>query len=57
VIGLGEYRPVKSNTTSEGRNANRRVVIVILSPDSSSDAAPEHGAQAMRPVTAPAAPH
>ena len=57
VIRLGEYRPVKSNTTSEGRNANRRVVIVILSPDSSSDAAPEHGAPAMRPVTAPAAPH
>jgi flagellar motor protein MotB len=57
VIGLGEYRPVKSNTTSEGRNANRRVVIVILSPDSRSDGAPEHGAQLMRPVTAPAAPH
>jgi len=57
VIGLGEYRPVKSNTTSEGRNANRRVVIVILSPDSSSDAAPEHSAQSMHPVTAPAALH
>jgi len=34
VIGLGEYSPVKSNTTAEGRNANRRVVIVILSTDS-----------------------
>jgi chemotaxis protein MotB len=40
VIGLGEYRPVKSNMTSEGRNANRRVVIVILSPDAATDAAP-----------------
>lgn len=31
VIGLGEYRPAQSNTTAEGRNANRRVVLVILS--------------------------
>jgi chemotaxis protein MotB len=57
VIGLGEYRPVKSNVTSEGRNANRRVVIVILSPDSASDSAPDRGAQATRPVAAPQAPH
>src|SRR5690606_40715668 len=33
VIGLGEYRPVATNETPEGRNANRRVVLVILSPD------------------------
>jgi chemotaxis protein MotB len=33
VIGLGQYRPSKANDTSEGRNANRRVVIVILSAD------------------------
>lgn len=31
VIGLGEYRPAQSNTTPEGRNANRRVLLVILS--------------------------
>ncbi|MBB6094236.1 chemotaxis protein MotB [Povalibacter uvarum] len=31
VIGLGEYRPAQPNTTAEGRNANRRVVLVILS--------------------------
>ncbi len=30
VIGLGENRPAKSNTTPEGRNANRRVLLVIL---------------------------
>jgi chemotaxis protein MotB len=30
VIGLGEYRPAQSNDTPEGRNANRRVVLVIL---------------------------
>lgn len=31
VIGLGEYRPAHDNATAEGRNANRRVVLVILS--------------------------
>jgi chemotaxis protein MotB len=30
VIGLGEHRPLKSNATAAGRNANRRVVLVIL---------------------------
>jgi chemotaxis protein MotB len=38
VIGLGEFRPAKSNDTVEGRNANRRVLIVILGDDQ----APEH---------------
>ncbi len=33
VIGLGEYRPTQSNDTAAGRNANRRVLIVILSGD------------------------
>ncbi len=31
VIGYGEQRPIQSNDTAPGRNANRRVVIVILS--------------------------
>ncbi len=31
VIGFGEQRPVQTNDTALGRNANRRVVIVILS--------------------------
>lgn len=31
VVGLGEGHPVQSNDTPQGRNANRRVVVVILS--------------------------
>jgi chemotaxis protein MotB len=38
VIGLGEYRPAEANSTPTGRNANRRVVLVIMNNES---AAPE----------------
>jgi chemotaxis protein MotB len=31
VIGYGDQRPIQSNDTEPGRNANRRVVVVILS--------------------------
>lgn len=30
VIGLGQYRPAQSNDTVQGRNINRRVLLVIL---------------------------
>lgn len=33
VVGFGEQRPLQSNDTPEGRNANRRVVVVILRVD------------------------
>jgi chemotaxis protein MotB len=33
VIGFGEFRPTKPNETAAGRDANRRVVIVILAGD------------------------
>ena len=31
VIGFGEQRPLQTNDSAQGRNANRRVVVVILS--------------------------
>jgi chemotaxis protein MotB len=31
AIGYGEFRPVDSNDTPEGRARNRRVVLVIMS--------------------------
>lgn len=39
VIGLGENRPTVGNDTAEGRNANRRVVLVILSGDGNPEGA------------------
>lgn len=30
VIGFGQFRPIRENVSAEGRNANRRVVMVIL---------------------------
>ena len=32
VLGLGEHRPAATNDTVEGRNRNRRVVLVVLDP-------------------------
>jgi len=48
VIGYGEQRPIKTNDTPEGRNSNRRVVVVILSTDltrqvPATDAQPAQG--------------
>jgi chemotaxis protein MotB len=49
VIGLGEYRPAQGNDTAEGRNANRRVLLVIMS----GNGAPEGdiGGQERQPET------
>jgi chemotaxis protein MotB len=37
VMGFGEYRPVMANTTETGRNANRRVEVMIMGRDANPD--------------------
>ena len=53
VIGLGEYRPAESNATPDGRNSNRRVVLVIMGNESG---APEGSYAGERGNGEPAAP-
>ncbi|TCK18821.1 chemotaxis protein MotB [Thiogranum longum] len=56
AIGYGEYRPIASNDTPEGRSRNRRVVLVIMSgADPRVSQSVEHlqtERDATRPVTA-----
>jgi len=54
VVGFGEQRPAHSNDTPEGRNANRRVVVVVLAVEPGpADPTP---AQPTQPAAAAAAP-
>src|SRR5690606_11386470 len=57
VIGLGEHRPIAANDTPEGRNANRRVVLVILSGNGlpEGDYGQDRGAPD-EPIVAPPGP-
>ena len=55
VIGFGEQRPAQSNDTPAGRNANRRVVVVILSTEIARRSDPAGVADPAQPgATAPA---
>ena len=40
VMGLAEFRPLEANTTTEGRNANRRVAFVIPAVGIAADSEP-----------------
>lgn len=41
VVGYGEHQPVANNITAAGRNANRRVLLVILAAPQGPDAVPD----------------
>ena len=47
VLGLGEFRPAAPNSSAAGRNANRRVLLVILGSDQPPEGryASERGAE------------
>jgi chemotaxis protein MotB len=39
IVGFGEYRPIQANDSVAGRNANRRVAILILEQTAGGDSA------------------
>lgn len=52
VLGLGDNRPVADNATLEGRNANRRVVIVVVQVPEPGAAQQASSAPTEAPATA-----
>ena len=53
IVGFGEYHPRKPNATDEGRNANRRVAILIMEGTMVQDGKPAPAAPSTVPGTVP----
>jgi len=51
IVGLGEFHPLQPNDTAEGRNANRRVVVMVLEQVSTDS--PPTAAQVQPAATEP----
>lgn len=43
VVGYGEFQPLADNASIDGRNSNRRVLLVILAAPQGVDAVPDEG--------------
>ena len=52
IAGFGEYRPRKPNSDADGRNANRRVAILIMEATPSPDTKVNRSTTAVAEVTA-----
>lgn len=55
IVGLGQYHPVESNATAAGRNANRRVAILILEQTQVGDTLTARERDVMLNTAAPSA--
>ena len=61
MVGYGEYRPKADNATEQGRNRNRRVVLIVLAAPDDAATGLVHGidqrtaARALAPATTPSA--
>jgi chemotaxis protein MotB len=55
IVGFGEFRPRQPNDSSDGRNANRRVAVLVLEAVSPGDPVAAKSASDSPDVAAPAA--